>query len=383
VLVELGRLDRRAVERQLRVIAGSEPSAAMAEGIWRRSEGNPLFVEELLAADTGDTESPRSVVEVLLARVARLGAGARIVVDATAVAGRPVDERLLADVLEMPEPEIDEGIRTALANGVLQLDAADERYRFRHELLRGRRARALPGMRRRLRAVRATARGSPSRRHEPVGAASEPAHPSPRQASSSRRTRARSTPPPRRGGVRVRRRAPTPQRALDLEPRLRRHGRRRAGVSLRRGAADDADFGGDSRGAGAEPRRAGAGRRATIRSRPASSVRIGYLQWSLGDSATALAAREAVRLVPPDPPTAERARVLASLGGALMGAGRWAGRRRSARQRSRAPSRPAQNRESRARNMLDPTSSPWVRSMQASTSPRGLPDRRRTGPRTC
>ena len=56
-----------------------------------------------------------------------------------------------------------------------------------------------------------------------------------------------------------------------------------------------------------------------------STPAIGYLQWSLGDGTTALAAhREAVRLVPADPPTAERARVLASLGGALMGAGRWA-----------------------------------------------------------
>jgi len=82
--------------------------------------------------------------------------------------------------------------------------------------------------------------------------------------------------------------------------------------------------------------------------------RIGYLQWSLGDSATALDAhREAVRLVPPEPPTAERARVLGSLGGALMGAGHWAESRevcKAAIACAAAADAPAE--ESRARNML-------------------------------
>ena len=82
--------------------------------------------------------------------------------------------------------------------------------------------------------------------------------------------------------------------------------------------------------------------------------RVGYLQWSLGDGTTALEAhREAVRLVPAEPPTAERARVLASLGGALMGAGRWAESREVCEAAiACAAIAGAGQEESRARNML-------------------------------
>ena len=52
---------------------------------------------------------------------------------------------------------------------------------------------------------------------------------------------------------------------------------------------------------------------------------IGYLQWSLGQGEAALASHElAVALVPSEPPSAERAKVLGGLAGALMGEGRWA-----------------------------------------------------------
>ncbi len=52
---------------------------------------------------------------------------------------------------------------------------------------------------------------------------------------------------------------------------------------------------------------------------------IGYLQWSLGQGEAALASHElAVALVPAEPPSAERAKVLGGLAGALMGEGRWA-----------------------------------------------------------
>jgi DNA-binding CsgD family transcriptional regulator len=82
--------------------------------------------------------------------------------------------------------------------------------------------------------------------------------------------------------------------------------------------------------------------------------RIGYLQWSLGDSVTALDAHhEAVRLVPSEPPTAARARVLASLGGALMGAGRWADSIPLCEAAiACAAAADAPGEESRARNML-------------------------------
>ena len=82
--------------------------------------------------------------------------------------------------------------------------------------------------------------------------------------------------------------------------------------------------------------------------------RIGYLQWSLGEGEAALAEHEeAVRLVPAEPPTPERAKVLGSLGGALMGEARWAESRALCEEAiacAIAADAPAE--ESRARNML-------------------------------
>ena len=62
------------------------------------------------------------MIEVLLARVARLDPGAMALVEAAAVAGRPVDDRLLAEVLDVPETEIDDRLRVALDHRVLQLE---------------------------------------------------------------------------------------------------------------------------------------------------------------------------------------------------------------------------------------------------------------------
>ena len=358
-VLELGRLDRDAVEHQLRLIEGGSLAPGVADRIWRRSEGNPLFVEELFAA--GETDAPRSVIDVLLARVARLDPGPMALVEAAAVAGRPVDDRLLAEVLDLPEAEIDDRLRVALDHRVLQLEPATGGFRFRHELLREVvEAELLPGSRRRLheRFARCLEARPDLADTSPVGASADLAHHfaeaglvleaythSISAAGESEAVHAYAD---------AHRHL---ERALALEPRLPHAIADEASrVSLRRRAADDADFGGDF------ARAMELTRSALAMVDPAADPvtagmlysRIGYLQWSLEDSATALAAhREAVRLVPADPPTAERARVLASLGGALMGAGRWAESREvceAAITCAAAAGAPAE--ESRARNML-------------------------------
>jgi len=83
-------------------------------------------------------------------------------------------------------------------------------------------------------------------------------------------------------------------------------------------------------------------------------ARLGYLTWAQGDGEAALAEhREAVRLVPADPPTTERANVLGALGGALMGLGHWAESRPVCEAAIECAVRAgAVPEESRARNML-------------------------------
>src|SRR5262245_54061811 len=65
--IDLGRLDEAGTHDLLAAITGSEPSADLVGSIHRRSDGNPFFAEELLAA-TSDGDGRRrssSLQEVL------------------------------------------------------------------------------------------------------------------------------------------------------------------------------------------------------------------------------------------------------------------------------------------------------------------------------
>jgi DNA-binding CsgD family transcriptional regulator/tetratricopeptide (TPR) repeat protein len=363
-LVELRRFDRPTVERQLRLIAGADLDSGVAEGIWRRSDGNPLFVEELYASSQDGADQagpPRSTVEVLLARVARLDRAARIVVDAVAIAARPVDDRLLAEVLEVPEAEMDDPLREAIASGVLHLEPGTDRYRFRHELLREAVERELlPGARRRLHerfARRLVARPDLADT-SPVGAAGELAvHFAEAGIAAEAHDRSIAAADAAEAVHAYADAHRHLERALDLEARLPAAAADTAArVELRSRAADDADLAGELSRAMELTRAALELVDSELNPVAAGLLtsRIGYLQWSLGDGPSSLASHEAaVRLVPPDPPTPERAKVLGSLGGALMGEGRWAASRtvcEAAIECAVAAKAPAE--ESRARNML-------------------------------
>ena len=332
VVVEPARLDSRAVARQLRLIAGRDVAPDVVDRVARRSEGNPLFVEELYASEGDDVAGPRSLTEVLLARITRLDPAARSVVDVAAIAGRPVEDRLLAAVLEIPEADVDEALRAAIEGWVLLLDAARERYRFRHELLREVvEGELLPGTRRRLHerfALRLQERpdlADPS----PAGAAGELAvhfaEAGLAEEAYEHSIRAADAADAVHAYADAYRHL---ERALDIEPKLpalaadapeRDPSRRRT--------ADDADLAGEVERSLELTREALAMVDADAEPVDAGVLHssIGYLQWSLGQSEAALASHElAVALVPAEPPSAERAKVLGGLAGALMGEGRWA-----------------------------------------------------------
>src|SRR6266702_8579457 len=74
--LELGRLGRRELGELLAGILGEPPPAALVGEILARSEGNPFFAEELLAARVGgaggSAELPEVLRDLLLARVEAL-----------------------------------------------------------------------------------------------------------------------------------------------------------------------------------------------------------------------------------------------------------------------------------------------------------------------
>jgi DNA-binding CsgD family transcriptional regulator/tetratricopeptide (TPR) repeat protein len=134
--LELGPLAREELEALLLGRGGAQLSPAVTEAIVTRSEGNPFFAEELLAAaGQGRLDLPHALRDVLLQRVARLDPETQGVLRVAAAAGRDVPYPLLRAVADAPEGELRQALRSAVDHGVLVGDQAAGTVRFRHALL--------------------------------------------------------------------------------------------------------------------------------------------------------------------------------------------------------------------------------------------------------
>jgi DNA-binding CsgD family transcriptional regulator len=135
--LELGPLTRAELAEHLAAVSRTALAPLTVEQIFARSEGNPFYAEELLAAGAGDPEVilPRALAEVLLARVQALSDAAQQLLRVAAVAGRQISHRLLLAVAGRSEPKLEAGLREAVAAGLLVTDPASESYTFRHALM--------------------------------------------------------------------------------------------------------------------------------------------------------------------------------------------------------------------------------------------------------
>lgn len=93
----------------------------------RLTNGNPFFVTEVLAVESG---IPETVREAVLARAARLSAAALSLLEVAAVIGLRVEPWLLSKISNSENADVEE----CIARGTLQLQG--EYYAFRHELAR-------------------------------------------------------------------------------------------------------------------------------------------------------------------------------------------------------------------------------------------------------
>jgi tetratricopeptide (TPR) repeat protein len=158
--LELGRLDRAELEGLLTGILGSPPAPPLLTSVLARSDGNPFFAEELLAAGPGDGQRGLSATlhDLLAARVDRLSGPTQQVLRVAAAAGRRMSHGLLAATSALKAPALLDAVREAVEHHLLVPDVDGGAYGFRHALLQEViDADLLPGERRQLHAALARA----------------------------------------------------------------------------------------------------------------------------------------------------------------------------------------------------------------------------------
>jgi DNA-binding CsgD family transcriptional regulator/tetratricopeptide (TPR) repeat protein len=326
--VELERFDRAELIAQLTGILGEPPSAELVDEVFERAQGNPFFTEELVAASAAGLggQLPPTLRDTLMARVEVLPDRTQHVLRVAATAGRQVEHDVLAEVAGLPDAELFEALRQAVSTYVLVSDNECDAYAFRHALVQEAvYGDLLPGERSRLHAAYAVtlATRQDGGGCERASAAAELAH-----HWYAAHDMERALPAAVEAGLAAERVYAYAEaqrqfeRALELWERLPavRPGLGMDRVDLLAHAAESA-----FRIAGVD--RAIALMRAALKEVDAEGepLRAGMLTARLahflrhsGKQGAFATYREAVRLVPSEPPTPERAQVLASLGQALM-----------------------------------------------------------------
>jgi DNA-binding CsgD family transcriptional regulator/tetratricopeptide (TPR) repeat protein len=134
--LELARLDRTETAAQLTGILGAAPAVDLVDDVFARSEGNPFFTEELAMMRAGSDELPATLRDLLRGRIQALPERAREVLAVVAVAGRQVPHRLLAAVAGLNDQMLVAALREAVASQLLVTRAGQDGYDLRHALVR-------------------------------------------------------------------------------------------------------------------------------------------------------------------------------------------------------------------------------------------------------
>ena len=133
--VELPRLTSHDTAELAAGILGRQLAANLADALYRRSEGNPLFVETLLGCDGElNCELPESLRDLLLDGMRRLPEDTQEVLRVASAGGETTGHGLLAAVTGLDDAALTGALRPAVTANVLRAHAGG--YTFRHELIR-------------------------------------------------------------------------------------------------------------------------------------------------------------------------------------------------------------------------------------------------------
>jgi len=139
----------------LELVEGAGAAGGAAEQIVETAEGNPLFLEQLVAvgADDSGRALPSTIHAVLAARIDRLDPGERAVLELASVQGRSFHVGVLDDLLdEHDRPRTATHLVSLVQQQLIRSDRSDlpgqDAFRFAHALIREAAYNGLPKQRR-------------------------------------------------------------------------------------------------------------------------------------------------------------------------------------------------------------------------------------------
>ena len=130
-LAPFGRDDVAALAAS---ILDAVPDESRVQALVDRSDGNPFYIEELIA-DGGGAEIPGPVRAIVTARAAHLPEATQSVLRVASLIGRRPTHSLIAGLSTLDAPGLTVAIRDAV-DAMFLLPEPDDRYAFRHELVR-------------------------------------------------------------------------------------------------------------------------------------------------------------------------------------------------------------------------------------------------------
>lgn len=137
--MDLGRLSRPETAQLIAQIIGREPADNLLAAVYQRAEGNPLFTEALVGNSAGNGEPgpgllPESLHDLLMAGLRRLPEETQEVVRVASAGGDRIGHGLLTAVTGLDGTALGRALRPAVAANVLL--AESDGYAFRHALIR-------------------------------------------------------------------------------------------------------------------------------------------------------------------------------------------------------------------------------------------------------
>jgi DNA-binding CsgD family transcriptional regulator len=130
---ELPPLTRGQAEELAAVVLGRQPEPTVADAIYERAQGNPLFTEELLACAGQCAAVPDTLADLLLQAVRRLPEDTQEVLRIASAGSGVTGDALLVQVTGHDAAKLAAAIRPAVAANVLV--TSGDGYSFRHALI--------------------------------------------------------------------------------------------------------------------------------------------------------------------------------------------------------------------------------------------------------